>query len=53
MENCDTIITEMEESVLGAPTRIAGTDAEIRHVGKTHYDLLTCLDGFFSFLRKK
>ncbi len=29
MENCDAIITEMEEYVLEAPTRIAGTDAEI------------------------
>jgi hypothetical protein len=29
MENCDAIITEMEEYVLGEPTRIAGTDAEI------------------------
>jgi hypothetical protein len=53
MENCDAIITEMEEYVLGAPTRIAGTDAEIRHVGKAHRDLLTCLDGFFSFLWTK
>jgi hypothetical protein len=29
MENCNTMITEMEEYVLEAPTRIAGTDVEI------------------------
>jgi hypothetical protein len=53
MENFYAIITEMDEYGLGAPTRIAGTDAEIPHVGKTHRDLLTCLDGFFSFLQEK
>jgi hypothetical protein len=36
MENADAIINEMEEHVLNAPTRFAGTDDEIRHVGKTH-----------------
>jgi hypothetical protein len=36
MENCDAIISKMEEHVLQAPTRFAETDDEICHVGKTH-----------------
>jgi hypothetical protein len=43
----------MEEHVLQATTRFAGTDEQIRHVGKTHRDLLYCLDGYFSCLRTK
>jgi hypothetical protein len=41
----------MEEHVLQAPTRFAETDDEICHVGKTHWHLLHCLDGYFSLLR--
>ena len=45
LETCDAIITEIEES-----TRIAGIDTAIQNVGKTHPNLVTCLDGFFSLL---
>jgi hypothetical protein len=53
MENADAIINEMEEHALDAPTRFAGTDDEIRHVGETHQKLLHLLDGYFSCLRTK
>jgi hypothetical protein len=53
MENADAIIQEMEEHVLQATTRFAGTDEQIRHVGKTHRDLLYSLDGYFLSLRTK
>jgi hypothetical protein len=53
MENADAIINEMEEHVLQSPTRFAGTDEQICHVGKTHRDLLHCLDGFFLSLQTK
>jgi hypothetical protein len=53
MENADAIINEMEEHALQSPTRFEGTDEEIQHVGKTHRNLLHCLDGFFSSLRTK
>jgi hypothetical protein len=45
MENADAIINEMKEHVLQSPTRFAGTDEQICHVGKTHRSLLHCLDG--------
>jgi hypothetical protein len=53
MEKCIPIIDEMEAYVLGAPTRVAGTDDEIREVGMMHKHLLTSLDGYFSALRTK
>ncbi len=53
MENCDAIITEMEEYVLDVHTIIEGTYADILHVGKPHRNSLAFLDGFFSFPRKK
>jgi hypothetical protein len=53
MANADAIIQEMEEHVLQSPTRFAGTDEEIQHVGETHRNLLNCLDGFFLLLRTK
>jgi hypothetical protein len=53
MDNADAIITEMEEHVLQSPTRFAGTDEEIRHVAKTHRNLLHSLSGYFSCLRTK
>jgi hypothetical protein len=53
MERGGEVISEMEEYVLQLPTRIAGTDEEIRHVGETHRQLLLCLDGYFSSLRTK
>jgi hypothetical protein len=53
MDNADAIIDEMEEHVLSSTTRVAGTDDEIRHVGKTHRNLLHCLGGYFSCLRTK
>jgi hypothetical protein len=53
MANVDAIIQEMQEHVLQSPTRFAGTDEEIGHVGETHRSLLNCLDGFFSSLRTK
>jgi hypothetical protein len=34
MENADAIINEMKEHVLQSPTRFAGTDEQICHVGK-------------------
>jgi hypothetical protein len=43
----------MEKNVLNAPTRFAGTDDEICHVGETHQRLLHSLDGYFSCLRTK
>jgi hypothetical protein len=52
MENTDAIINKMEEHVLNAPTRFAGTNDEICHVGETHRRLLHSLDGYlFSCLR--
>jgi hypothetical protein len=53
MKNWDAIINKMEEHALDAPTRFAGTDDEIRHVGKTHRNLLHLLDRYFSCLRTK
>ena len=53
MQKCVAIIDEMVEEVLQAPTRVAGTEDEIRHVGETHKHLLLSLDGFFSCLRTK
>jgi hypothetical protein len=54
MEKGVAIIDEMEEHVLGVPTRVAGTDGEIRHhVGTMHKHLLTSLDGYFSALQTK
>jgi hypothetical protein len=53
MEKCVAIIDEMVEAVLEAPTRLAGTDDEIRHVGEMHGHLLLSLDGYFSGLRTK
>jgi hypothetical protein len=53
MERGGEVISEMEEHVLQSPTRMAGTDEEIRHVGETHRQLLLCLDGYFSCLRTK
>jgi hypothetical protein len=53
MEKCIEIIDEMEEYVLQAPTRVAGTDDEIRDVGEMHRHLLLSLDGYFSCLRTK
>jgi hypothetical protein len=53
MEKCHAIIDEVEEHVLRVPTRVAGTDDEIRHVGMMHKHLLTSLDGYFSALRTK
>ena len=51
MEKCGAIINEVEEHVLQAATRVAGTDGEIRHVGMMHKHLLTSYDGFFSALQ--
>jgi hypothetical protein len=53
MEKCVPIINEMMEFVLQAPTRVVGTDDEIRHVGNMHRHLLLSLDGFLSGLRTK
>ena len=53
MDNADAIIGEMEEHVLQSPTRFAGTDEEIHHVGNTHRNLRHCLSGYFSCLRTK
>jgi hypothetical protein len=53
MENADAIIQEMEQHVLEATTRFAGTDEQIRHVGSAHRHLLHSLDGYFSSLRTK
>jgi hypothetical protein len=53
MEKCVAIIDEMEAHVLAAPTRVAGTDNEIREVGMMHKHILTSLDGYFSALRTK
>jgi hypothetical protein len=53
MENVDATINEMEEHLLNAPTRFAGTDDEIRHVGETHQRLLHALDGYFICLWTK
>jgi hypothetical protein len=53
MEKCVAIISEMNAFVLHAPTRIAGTDEQIRHVGDMHQHLLLSLDGYFSGLRTK
>jgi hypothetical protein len=54
MEKCGAIINKVEEHVLQAATRVAGTDGEIRHVGMMHKHLLvTLLDGFFSALQTK
>ena len=61
MEKCHAIIDKIEEHVLQASTRVAvtddivvaGTDDEIRYVGKMHKHLLTSLDGYFSALRTK
>jgi hypothetical protein len=36
MAECVTITNEMDEEVLQAPTRVAGTDDKIRHVGEMH-----------------
>jgi hypothetical protein len=61
MEKCHAIIDKIEEHVLRAPARVAvtadlvvaGTDDEIRHVGKMHKHLLTSLDGYSSALPTK
>jgi hypothetical protein len=53
VENCDAICNEIEDHVLQAPTRIAGTDEEIWHVGETHWHVLHSLDGYFSSLCTK
>jgi hypothetical protein len=36
MEKYIAIIDAMAEAVLETPTRVAGTDGEIRHVGQMH-----------------
>jgi hypothetical protein len=53
MENADAIIQEMEQHVLQATTRFAGTDEQICHVGSAHWHLLHSLDGYFLLLRTK
>jgi hypothetical protein len=53
MENCEAICNEMEEHVVKASTRVAGTGEEIRHVGEMLRHLLHSLDGYFSSLRTK
>jgi hypothetical protein len=53
MENADAIINKMEEHVLDAPTRFAGTVDEIRHVGESHRKLLHLLDGYSGCLQTK
>jgi hypothetical protein len=53
MEKCVSIIDDMEAHVMQAPSRVAGMDAKIHHVGNMHHDLLLSLDGYFSCLRTK
>jgi hypothetical protein len=53
MVKANAIIKEMKEHVLQSLTRFVGTDEQICDVGKTHRNLLHCLDGFFLSLRTK
>jgi hypothetical protein len=52
-EKCVAIINKMEDHVLQAPTRVVGSDDEIKHVGMMYTHLLTSLDEYFSCLRTK
>jgi hypothetical protein len=47
------IIAEVEAYVLGLPAeqRVVGTDKEVSEVCRTHWELLTTLDGFLSGMR--
>ena len=53
MEKRALIIDYMIEDILEAPTRVAGTEDEIQHVGEIHQHLLLFLNEYLSGLRTK